>query len=158
MYCYFLLESFSTWWHTHARASPSSLRSTPEGVQCSHLFLTRWVSQLSGLALVSWAFARIGVNRPCLCLPDLLFPIRSFCHWISIMFLLYGRRIATHSVNPALTHFLGEFPGLGLDLIPNFVVPEADQRYTWSRKLDPNFCPGRGIPQTFASNARACKC
>src|SRR6218665_2760666 len=48
-------------------------------------------------------------------------------------------------VNPALTHFLGEFPGLGL--IPDVVVPEADQRYTWSRKLDPNFCPGRDIPQ-----------
>ena len=27
----------------------------------SHLFLTRWVSKLLGLALVSWAFARIGV-------------------------------------------------------------------------------------------------
>src|SRR6218665_980178 len=31
------------------------------------------------------------------------------CHWISIVFLLYGRRIATHSVYPSLTHFLGEF-------------------------------------------------
>ena len=30
----------------------------------SHLFLTRWVSQLLGLALVSCAFARIGVHRP----------------------------------------------------------------------------------------------
>src|SRR6218665_1666849 len=107
--------------------------------------------------MVSWAFARIGIHRPSLCLPELLFSIRSFCHWISIVFLLYGQRIATHSVNPALTHFLGEFPGLGLDLIPDVVVPEADQRYTWSRKLDPNFCPGRDIPQTFASNARACK-
>src|SRR6218665_839199 len=102
---------------------------------------------------MSWAFARIGVHR----LPYLLFSIRYFCHWISIVFLLLYR-IATHSVDPSLTHFLGEFPGLGLDLIPNFVVPELDQRYTWSRKLDPNFCPGRGIPQTFASNARACKC
>ena len=42
------------------------------------------------------------------------------------MFLLYGRRIATHSVDPSLTHFLGEFPGLGLALVPNVVVPEAD--------------------------------
>jgi len=73
------------------------------------------------------------------------------------MFLLYGRRIATHSVNPALTHFLGEFPGLGLDLIADVVVPEADQLYTWSRKLDPNFCHGRGMLPTLASNARACK-
>src|SRR6218665_354866 len=99
------------------------------GVQCSHLFLTRCVSQLLGLALVSLAFARIGIHRPSLCLPELLFSISSFCHWISIVFLLYGQRIATHSVNPALTHFLGEFPGLGLDLIPDVVVPEADQRY-----------------------------
>src|SRR6218665_3353987 len=29
----------------------------------SHLILTRLVSQLLGLALVSWAFARIGVHR-----------------------------------------------------------------------------------------------
>src|SRR6218665_1981177 len=42
------------------------------------------------------------------------FPFALICHWISIVFLLYGRRIATHSVDPSLTHFLGEFPGLGL--------------------------------------------
>src|SRR6218665_2362502 len=58
---------------------------------------------------------------------------------------------------PCTYSLLGEFPGLGLDLIADVVVPEADQLYTWSRKLDPNFCPGRGIPQAFASNARACK-
>src|SRR6218665_570785 len=40
--------------------------------------------------------------------------------------LLYGRRIATNSVDPSLTHFLGEFPGLGLVLVPDVVVPEAD--------------------------------
>ena len=55
-----------------------------------------------------------------------MFSIRSFCHRISIVFLLYGRRIATHSVDPSLIHFLGEFPGLGLALVPNVVVPEAD--------------------------------
>src|SRR6218665_2364438 len=68
------------------------------------------------------------------------FPFALICHWISIAFLLYGRRIATHLVDPSLTHFLGEFPGFG----PDVVVPEAEQRYSWSRKLDPNFCPGRG--------------
>src|SRR6218665_144581 len=52
--------------------------------------------------------------------------------------------IATHSVDPSLTHFLGEFPGFGLALVPDGVVPEAEQRCAWSRKLDPNFCPGRG--------------
>src|SRR6218665_113186 len=54
------------------------------------------------------------------------FPFALICPWISIVFLLYGRRIATHSVDPSLTHFLGEFPGLGLALVPNVVVPEAD--------------------------------
>ena len=28
--------------------------------------------------------------------------------------------------SPSLTHFLGEFPGLGLALVPDVVVPEAD--------------------------------
>src|SRR6218665_2586535 len=73
------------------------------------------------------------------------FPFALICHWISIVFLLYGRRICTHSDDPSLTHFLGEFPSLGLALVPDVVVPEAEQRCAWSRKLDPNFCPGRGI-------------
>src|SRR6218665_582453 len=73
------------------------------------------------------------------------FSIPSFtCHWISFVFLLKGRRIATHSVDPSLTHFLGEFPGLGLALVPDVVVPEAEQGCVWSKKLDQNFCPGRG--------------
>ena len=66
-------------------------------------------------------------------------------HWISFVFLLYGRRIATHSVDPSLTHLLGEFPGLGLALVPDVVVPEVEQRCAWSRNLNPNFCPGRGL-------------
>src|SRR6218665_2889981 len=41
------------------------------------------------------------------------FPFALICHWISIVFLLYCRRIATHSVDHSHTHFLGEFPGLG---------------------------------------------
>src|SRR6218665_1965473 len=45
------------------------------------------------------------------------FSFALICHWISIVFLLYGRRITTHSVDPSLTHFLGEFPGLGLALV-----------------------------------------
>src|SRR6218665_4021429 len=72
------------------------------------------------------------------------FPFALIGHWISIVFLLYGRRIATHSVDPSLTRFLGEFPGLGLALVPDVVVPVAEKRCVWSRKLDPNFCPGRG--------------
>src|SRR6218665_2163680 len=45
---------------------------------------------------------------------------------------------------PFTYSLFGEFPGLGLTLVPDVVVPEAEQRCAWSRKLDPNFCPGRG--------------
>src|SRR6218665_1078722 len=38
-------------------------------------------------------------------------------------FLLYGRHIPTPSVDPSLTHFPGEFPGLGRALVPDVVVP-----------------------------------
>src|SRR6218665_897090 len=69
------------------------------------------------------------------------FPFALICHRISIVFPLYGRRLATHSVDPSLTHCSGEFPGLGLALVPNVVVPEAEQRCAWGRKLDPNVCP-----------------
>src|SRR6218665_1030017 len=31
------------------------------------------------------------------------------------------------SVDPSLTHFFGEFPGLGLDLVPDVVVQEVEQ-------------------------------
>ena len=34
-------------------------------------FLTRWVSRLLGLALVSWVFARVGVHHLSLHLPHL---------------------------------------------------------------------------------------
>ena len=37
-----------------------------------------YTSGLLGLALMSWAFARIGVHRPSLRLPYLLFSIRSY--------------------------------------------------------------------------------
>src|SRR6218665_3034602 len=41
-------------------------------------------------------------------------------HWISFVFLLYDRRIFTHSIDPSLVD--GEFRGLGMSLIPNVVV------------------------------------
>ena len=37
--------------------------------------------------------------------------------------------------------FVGEFPGFGLVLVPDVVVPEAEQGCTWIRNLDPYFCP-----------------
>ena len=33
---------------------------------------------------------------------------------------------------------------LGLAVVLDVVVPEVEQRCAWSRKLDPNFYPGRG--------------
>src|SRR6218665_1743321 len=115
----------------------------PLGVQCP---ISSSLGEFPAIGIGSGVlgFRRIGVHRPSLRTPYLMFSVRSFCHWISIVFLIYGQRIAIHSVDPSLTHFLGEFPGLGLALVPDVVVPEAEQRCTWSRKLDPNFCPGRG--------------
>src|SRR6218665_3058814 len=71
-----------------------------------------------------------------------LFPL--IFHWISIVFLLNARLIATHSVDPSIPHLLGEFQGLGLALVTDVVVPEAEERCAWSRNLDPNLRPGRG--------------
>src|SRR6218665_3084215 len=52
--------------------------------------------------------------------------------------------VCSHLVDPSLTHFLGEFPGLALALEPDTAVPEAEQGCAWRRNLDPNFCLGRG--------------
>src|SRR6218665_3554181 len=71
---------------------------------------------------------------------SLFFP----CHWISFVLLLYIRRICAHSVDSSLTHFLGEFPGLGQAQVPDVVVPKAEQWCAWSRNLYPNFCHVRG--------------
>src|SRR6218665_2694170 len=76
-----------------------------------------------------WAY--IYIQRIPFAFHTWCFPFALICHWISIVFLLYGRRITTHSVDPPLTHFLGEFPGLGLALVPDVVVPQAEQRCTW---------------------------
>src|SRR6218665_1547669 len=70
--------------------------------------------------------------------PYLVFSIRSYLALVFNRVSFYGRRIATHSVDPSLTHFLGGFPGLAMVLVPDVVVPEAEQRCAWSRKLDPN--------------------
>src|SRR6218665_1616420 len=102
--------------------------SAPVGVQCP---LTSSLGEFLGnwLALVSWATARVGVHRLSLRLPYLGVSHSIFFarHWISIVFLLYGRCICTHSVDPSLAHFLGEFPGLGLAMVPDVVIPEAEQ-------------------------------
>jgi len=93
--------------------------------------------------------------RPCWCpspFPSIFrcFPF-TFLHlplnFISVSSL---RLMFLHpSVDPSLTHFLGEFSGLGLALVPDVVVPEAKLRCAWSRNLDLNFCPGRGTTLDF---------
>src|SRR6218665_3912974 len=116
----------------------------PVGVQCpisSSLcqFPSYWVwLWCPGLSPVS-----VSIHLP-FAFHTWCFPFALICHWISIVFLLYGRCIAIHSVDPSLTHFLGVFPVLGLALLPDVVVPKAEHRCAWSRKLDQNFCPGRG--------------
>src|SRR6218665_3701686 len=124
--------------------------STLVGVQFSPI--PHWVSfHAIGLALVYWANARVDAHRLSLRLPYLgVFP------FTLPLFLFYGRRICTHSVNPSLTQFLSEFPGLGLALEPDVVVQEAEQRCAWSRHLHPNFCPGSSRkPWTLVSKAHA---
>src|SRR6218665_1943022 len=122
----------------------------------SHLFLTRRVSQLLGLALVSGAFARIGSIALPFAFHTWCFSFDLIYHWISIVFLLDGRRIATHSVDPSLTHFLSEFPGLGLALVPNAVVPEADSGAHGADNSIQISALAGVEPQTLASSGRGC--
>src|SRR6218665_3133638 len=103
----------------------------PVGVQCTiSSSLGEFPSYRDWLWCPARDFARnamVSIALP-LAFHTWCLPFALICHWISIVFLLYGRRIATHSVDPSLTHFLGEFPGLGLALVPDVVVPEAEQR------------------------------
>ena len=71
------------------------------------------------------------------------------------MFLLYGRRIATHSVDPSLTHFLGEFPAMGLALVPDVVVPEADSGAHGAENSIQISALAGVEPRTLASRGRA---
>src|SRR6218665_3993899 len=138
IYIHRRISIYTLLWRQRSRRSRRSI----------YIHLWLWCSGLSPV-LVSIALP-VAFHTWC-------FPFALVCHWISIVFLLYGRRIATHSVHPSLIHSLGEFPGLELALVSDVVVHEAEQQCAWSRKLDPNFCPGRGIePRTLASSGRGC--
>src|SRR6218665_996368 len=63
---------------------------------------------------VLWAFTGIGVHRPSFRFPYLVFSTRSYQPLDFNRVSSLRRRIATNSVDPSLTHFLGDFPGLGL--------------------------------------------
>src|SRR6218665_1997570 len=111
----------------------------------SHLFLTRRVSKLLGLTLVSWAFARIGVHPPSLRLQCLVFSIRSD---LSLDFNRVSslRPTYRHPFGRPFTYslFTGEFSGLGLALVPNVVVPEAEQAVRMEQKTRSKFLPWPG--------------
>ena len=57
------------------------------------------------------------------------------------VFLLYDRHICTHLTDPSLAD--GEFPGLGLALVPDVVVPEAEHGVRMKEKS--RIKPGRGL-------------
>src|SRR6218665_2529866 len=78
----------------------------PVGVQCPISSSLGEFPSYWGLALVSWAFARIGVHHPSLRFSYLVF---SVCSYLPLDF----NRVPslrptsrTHSVDPSLTHFL----------------------------------------------------
>src|SRR6218665_306399 len=78
------------------------------------------------LALVFWAFARVEVHRlqylSVFQFTLLHLPLNFICASSLRLMYLYP------SVDPSLTHFFGKFPGFGLALVPDVVVPEAEQR------------------------------
>src|SRR6218665_735256 len=105
-----------------------------------HRFLTRRVSQLLGLALVSWAFARIGVLRPSLRLPYLVFSIRSYLP-LDFNHVSSLRPTYRHPFGRSFTYSLSsEFPGLELALISitDVVVSEADKSIIYDSENDDN--------------------
>jgi len=116
--------------------------------QFATCFIPSILPSIAPLALVSWAFARVGVHRLFLFVfhTSMFFHSLFFtCLWISFVFLLYDWCICTHQSTLHLLTFLGEFQGLGLALTSDAVVQEAEQGCAWSRNLASNFYPGRGL-------------
>ena len=120
----------------------------PQPVGIGVQFLTGWVSRRFGLALVSWlppvlvsiAFPHSPSISLCLSLTFLPLPL----HFIRVSSL---RPMYLHPLGRPVSYslFIGEFPGLGLALVPDIVFSEAKQRCAWSRNLVSNFCPDRGV-------------
>src|SRR6218665_1640470 len=96
--------------------------SAPVGVQSP---LTSSLGEFLGY-WVSWATARVGVHRLSLCLPYL-----GVCPFTLLHLPLNFIRISSlrptylHPFSRSFTYFVGEFPGLGLAMEPDVVVPEA---------------------------------
>ena len=90
---------------------------------------------------MSWAFARVNVHRLSL-LRFILGVFHSlFFNFINVSSYFTNGCIATHSVDPSLTHFLSKFPGLGLALIPDVVVPEAEPGFVSALSPMPESSP-----------------
>src|SRR6218665_1105699 len=79
---------------------------------------------------------------PSLRLPYLMFSIRSFCQWLSIVFLLTC--IATHLVDPSLIYFLGEFPGFGTGSGTRCCGPRSGTAVLMEEKTRFKFLPWPG--------------
>src|SRR6218665_3391144 len=98
-----------------------ALDTQPVGVQCS---LTSSLGEFPGywdwfrypglpFVLMSIAFSSFTFH-----ISEFFNPLFT-CHWIALVFLLYDRRtcICTHSIDHSLAD--GEFPDLGLALVPD---------------------------------------
>ena len=69
----------------------------------------------------------------------------NFIH-VSSLRLMYLQPL----VDLSLTHFLGEFPGLGLALVPDVVDPEAEHGVRMRQKSRFKFLPWPGFePRTW---------
>src|SRR6218665_3714197 len=106
-----------TYIHVHPSIHPLIHGLNARRCPMSPHFLNRRVSRLLGLALVSWACARVGVYRPSLRLPYLVFSIR--CYLPLDFNRISLRPTYLHPFGrPFMTPFLVEFPGFGLALLP----------------------------------------
>ena len=117
-----------------------SMGSAPVGVQCSLTFSLCDFPDYFWTASGILGFARVGVHRLSLCL--LCFGLFTFTlRHLPLNFIRVSslRQMYLHqSVDPSPTLLVGEFPGLGLALVPDAVFPEAlvDNIFTcmWLRR------------------------
>src|SRR6218665_2926926 len=105
---------YNCFYHSNIPSIQCSTGSVPVGVQCSLISFTMSLQT----ALVPWAFAGVGVHRLSLRLSYLgVFPFTLFHLPLNFIRVSSLRSMYLHpSVDPSLTDFFGEFPGLGLVL------------------------------------------
>src|SRR6218665_826812 len=101
----------------------------PVGVQCPiSSSLGEFPSYWDWLWCPGLSAVYIGVHRPSLRLPYLVFSIRSYLP-LNFNRVSSLRPTYRHPFGRPFTYsLLGEFPGLGLALVPDVVIPEAEQR------------------------------